>query len=154
MKHSFSYLAILIVLFYAFQNAYIKYHDVKKPDVVSKTNIQHTAAQNMIHTNKIQFKIGTQKYTKQYITYIINHGSQNLHFKKDEVMEKGFVSPKDAPEVACYVMTLAGDKCDYSYGAPMLYTSNCAGCHGNNGKGLHGTYPDLTRRPLLGLAKE
>ena len=66
-------------------------------------------------------------------------------------MEGGYVSQKDASSVACYVLSLAGKQCNYPKEASLLYQSNCAGCHGNDGKGAGGTYPDLTRRPLLGM---
>lgn len=152
MKHSLSYFAILIVLLYALANAYLKKdHTNKIPDSISETYARHTAEHSSPHIDEELSRIGTPEYTKRYITNIIDHGSRNLHFKKDEIMEKGFVSGKDAPKVACYVLTLAGDACDYPKEASLLYTSNCAGCHGNDGKGMHGTYPDLTRRPLLGV---
>jgi mono/diheme cytochrome c family protein len=35
----------------------------------------------------------------------------------------------------------------------MFYTSICGGCHGDDGKGLGGNYPDLTRKKLLGLER-
>ncbi len=152
MKHSLSYLAILIVLLYALANAYFKHHSLKTMHTTSKTYAEHTAVHTMPHIDEELSRIGTPEYTRQYITDIIDYGSRNLHFKKEEIMEKGFVSKKDAPKVACYVMTLSGEKCDYPYEASLLYASNCAGCHGNDGKGLDGTYPDLTRRPLLGIA--
>ncbi len=91
--------------------------------------------------------------TRDYIEHVIVSGSSKLHFKKNEVMEGGFVSREVAPGVSCYVVTLAGEKCAYPQEASLLYGSNCAGCHGDDGKGVHGTYPNLTRRPLLGLQK-
>jgi cytochrome c553 len=71
-------------------------------------------------------------------------------------MEAGFASSEDAGKIACYVMSLSGKKCDSgeSQDAAMFYSSICAGCHGMDGKGIHGTYPDLTRKKLLGIAKE
>ena len=151
MKHIIPYIAILIVLFYAMFNAYLQKHSSKPIHTVSKSYAQHVAAHAVPHIDEALSRIDTPEYTRQYITDIINHGSRSLHFKKNEMMEKGFVSKQDAPKVACYVSTLAGEKCDYSKEASLLYTSDCAGCHGNDGKGVHGSYPDLTRRPLRGI---
>ena len=35
----------------------------------------------------------------------------------------------------------------------MFYTSICGGYHGNDGKGLSGNYPDLTREKLLEIER-
>jgi len=70
-------------------------------------------------------------------------------------MEGGYVPSEDAAKIACYVMEFSGRKCTLPYPpiARSLYSSSCGGCHGNDGKGEHGTYPDLTRNPLLGIQK-
>ncbi|SFV90461.1 Cytochrome c oxidase subunit CcoP [hydrothermal vent metagenome] len=131
-----SYLAIGIVLLYGLYNANVKKSAIDDKEVLKKTEYpSHDAS---------------FKSTQAYIVHVINKGSSSLHFKKEEHMEAGFVSSKDAEDVACYVRTLAGESCRYPKEASLLYSSNCAGCHGNDGKGLHGTYPDLTHRPLLG----
>jgi len=87
---------------------------------------------------------------KAYIIHVINHGSSQLHFKDDEIMEGGYAPSEDAPGIACYVLSLAGEQCAYPPEAAGYYSSICGGCHGDDAKGLNGTYPDLTRRPLLG----
>ena len=53
------------------------------------------------------------------------------------------------------VMELSGTKAPHPYPkeAEMFFSSVCAGCHGNDGKGLGGSYPDLTRKKLLGLKR-
>ena len=68
-------------------------------------------------------------------------------------MEGGFASTEDAEKIACHTLTLSGKKCTtpYAEDAAMFYTSICGGCHGNDGKGLGGTYPDLTRSKMLGI---
>ena len=88
----------------------------------------------------------------RYILDVINHGSRRLHYPGGE-MEGGYISPEDAPKVACYVMELGGHRCPRAYPkeAQMFFTSVCGGCHGNDGKGLHGSYPDLTKRKLEGF---
>ena len=90
----------------------------------------------------------------RYILHVIRYGSNRLHFPGG-VMEGGYLSEADAPKVACYVMELGGHKCPHPYpkDAAMFYTSVCGGCHGNDGKGLHGAYPDLTRPTLLGIGQ-
>lgn len=100
-------------------------------------------------------KIHTTAYLKEYIVSIINNGSSGLGFKGG-VMEGGFVSKEDAPMVACYVVEMSGKKCSEGYpeNAAMFYTSVCGGCHGNDGKGLGGTYPDLTRKTMLGIERK
>lgn len=100
-------------------------------------------------------KIHTVAYLKEYIVSVINNGSSGLGFKGG-VMEGGFVSKEDAPMIACYVVEMSGKKCSEGYpeNAAMFYTSVCGGCHGNDGKGLGGTYPDLTRKTMLGIEKK
>jgi len=98
--------------------------------------------------------INTPEYVKKYIVDVINHGSDTLGFKGG-VMEGGYASKEDADKIACYVLELSGKKCPYEYpaDAAMFYTSICGGCHGNDGKGLGGNYPDLTRKKLLGIER-
>jgi len=94
----------------------------------------------------------TTKNIKNYIVSVINNGSNRLHYPGGE-MEGGYISPKDTDMVACFVLELSGRKCPYSYPkkAEMYFSSVCAGCHGNDGKGLNGSYPDLTVKKLKGL---
>ena len=68
-------------------------------------------------------------------------------------MEGGFAGSSDAEKIACYTMELSGKKCSSPYpkDAAMFYTSICGGCHGNDGKGLGGIYPDLTKAKMLGI---
>jgi len=81
-----------------------------------------------------------------YIKNVIINGSNRLHLKGSP-MQGGYVSKKDAYVVACYVYELSGKKCNknYSKEASLLYSSNCAGCHGYDGKGIKGVFPDLTK---------
>ncbi len=99
-------------------------------------------------------RIDTAKYLKKYIIDVINHGSDTLGFKGG-VMEGGYVSHEDSEKIACYVVELSGRKCQKPYPkeAQMFFTSVCGGCHGDDGKGLGGNYPDLTRKKLLGIEK-
>jgi len=99
--------------------------------------------------------INSDEYLKAYIIDVINNGSRKFNFKGG-IMEGGFASKEDAPKIACYVMSLSGRECKEPYpkDAQMFYSSICAGCHGMDGKGLGGSYPDLTRPILLGIEKK
>jgi len=70
-------------------------------------------------------------------------------------MDAGFASKEDAPKIASYLLALSNENSNLPYpkDAPMYYSSNCAGCHGEDAKGLNGTYPDLTKEKLLGIEK-
>jgi hypothetical protein len=91
-----------------------------------------------------------------YVVDVINHGSSKLHFKKEEVMEGGYIPAKDAPAVACYVLHLSHKPCPdgvKSDNGELMFGSVCAGCHGNDGKGIGRTYPDLTRQIFMGMGR-
>ena len=72
---------------------------------------------------------------------------------KGGIIEGGFADTEDAKKIACYALTLFGKKytTPYAEATAMLYTSICGRCHGNDGKGLGGTYPDLTKSKMLGI---
>jgi cytochrome c553 len=116
-------------------------------------------AQQKLQTSKDITKeleyIQSNQHLKEYIIDVIVNGSRQFDFKGG-YMEAGFASKEDAPKIACYVMSLSGKKCqsDNTKDAAMFYSSICAGCHGMDGKGINGTYPDLTRARLLGIIKE
>jgi cytochrome c553 len=105
-------------------------------------------------TKELEY-IQSNQHLKEYIIDVIVNGSRQFDFKGG-YMEAGFASKEDAPKIACYVMSLSGKKCqsDNTKDAAMFYSSICAGCHGMDGKGINGTYPDLTRARLLGIIKE
>lgn len=144
----------MIVLVYALYNA--KFRDSKKATVkVNKEYTEHIKThKETSHFEEELSKVKTNAYLKQYIIDVIDHGSNQFEFKGG-VMEEGFASAEDAPKIACYVLELSGKKCGSPYpnDAAMFYTSVCGGCHGDNGKGLGGTYPDLTKTKLLGIEK-
>ncbi len=154
MQKNLPYLAIAIVLLYALYNA--KFRSVQK--ILPKININYSKHikehGHVSHTQEELARIQTPQYLKNYIIGVINHGSNQFNFPGGE-MEGGFASAKDAPKIACYVMTFSGKKCKKSYpnDAAMFYSSICAGCHGDDGKGLNGSYPDLTQKKLLGIQK-
>ncbi len=151
MKHKAPLLAVIFVLLYAFYNAVSKQTLPPKTEK-SSTYRKHTQIHHTQHAQEELDRLHTTPYAKEYIIYVINHGSRQFHFKGGK-MEGGYVSPKDAPKIACYVLSLSGKQCKkpYTPDAEMFYTSVCGGCHGNDGKGLGGIYPDLTRKTLLGI---
>jgi hypothetical protein len=156
VKHSIPYLAVAVILCYAFYNATVRKLAVKKPP--HSTPISYRKDIKTHEDSKYEEELArlhTDSYTQEYIIHIINHGSTQLHFKEHEVMDAGFASKEDAPKIACYVMSFSGKRCKEPYpkDAVMFYTSICGGCHGNDGRGMNGTYPDLTRSQLLGIAK-
>lgn len=141
----------LIVLLYAVYNA--KFRDATPIDTTTHIHYkEHIKTHKTTHYEDELSSINTNAYTKDYIIKVINEGSTILDFKGG-VMEGGFANPEDAEKIACYTMELSGKKCSKSYpeDAAMFYTSICGGCHGNDGKGLSGIYPDLTRAKMLGI---
>lgn len=91
----------------------------------------------------------------EYIYDVVVHGSSRLHFKPTETMPEGLATGEDARNVTHYVLSLRNAPYDASRAAKgaAIYSGNCAGCHGDDGKGIHGTYPDLTRKVLLGMER-
>lgn len=151
MKNAVPLFSILIILLYAFYNA--KFRDIEKVDTkIHKHYKEHIQSHKTTHYADELSRINTDEYTKEYIIKVINHGSDILDFKGG-VMEGGFADSSDAEKIACYTMELSGKKCSSPYpkDAVMFYTSICGGCHGNDGKGLGGIYPDLTKSKMLGI---
>ena len=152
MQKQIPLILLLLVLIYAL---YTTTHRENTSHRYTKQNakyIKHLQEHQTSHYLDELNNIDTESYTKQYIVDVINHGSDSLGFKGG-VMEAGFASPEDAEKIACYVLTLSGKKCNTPYpkDAEMFYTSICGGCHGDDGKGLGGNYPDLTKKKLLGI---
>ena len=149
MEKNLPYFAIIIVLLYALYNTSFK-HSTKKEN--NKHYLTHIDKHKDIHFKEELARIDSIAYAKHYIIDVINHGSNQFTFPGGE-MEAGFAHAEDAEKIACYVLTLSGKKCEDTYpkDAAMFYTSNCAGCHGEKGKGLNGSFPNLRRKKLLGI---
>ena len=130
--------AILILLIYTSINYINRGKNNKKNHIENSNNIK---------------KDSTKKLNElDYIIDVINNGSNHLGFKGGE-MEGGFVPKSKAKDVACYLMKLRKTPCKdgFSKDAPLYFSSNCAGCHGNNAKGIKDSYPNLLRKPFLGI---
>jgi hypothetical protein len=134
--HKIIYLLFFIIIIYGVYNSQ---KDKTEPITKQECNICKRKKTKAI------------KDTKAYIIDVINNGSDQFNFKGG-VMEGGYIPKEDAEKVACYVLTLSGKECDYPKDAQLFFTSSCAGCHGEDGKGLNGSYPDLTKDKLLGMS--
>ena len=145
---------IILVVLYGTYNATRTHHTPStKPKNTPYT--QHTKDHPASHAAEELAKLDTAEYAYDYIRSVIKHGSEGLGFPGG-VMEGGYIGEADAPGVACYVLHLSGKVCPagtQKEDAHLFFSSNCAGCHGNDGRGLGGKYPDLTRPTLLGIEK-
>ncbi len=138
-------IAIIAILLYAVFNYNSKTHESKKAIQIDNTNLKKNF--------RVKNKNLSEAIVVNYIVNVINNGSNHLGFQK-EGMEGGYVPKDTAKSVACYVYELSGRKCRkaYSKDSSLYFSSNCAGCHGNDGKGVNGKFPNLTKKRLLGLA--
>jgi len=88
-----------------------------------------------------------------YVETVINEGSDVLHMPSGS-MAGEYATPEDAKIIAAYVMTLSGRKPthpEYIQEGNLYFNGNCGGCHGDDGKGLNGAYPNLTLKELKGV---
>lgn len=109
----------------------------------------------LVKAKKELSQIHSTPYLETYITKVINEGSKGLGFPGGD-MQGGFAAKQDAADIARYVTMMTGQKSsDDAKGsqAAIFYSSNCGGCHGNDGKGLNGSFPDLTTLPYKGIIK-
>ena len=108
------------------------------------------------HRQKSLRELRSVAYLEQYIVDVINHGSkQKLGFAYGD-MPAAMADAEAAPKIAAYVVELAGltpTHPEWAAEGHTFYVSNCGGCHGEDGRGIHGTFPDLTRVPLLGIER-
>jgi len=150
MGRRLALLSIIIAISYALYNTS---RDKKvTPKVVHTSKAVENDKQKALYRDELT-RVDDIEYVKEYIIDVINHGSNKLSFKGG-VMEGGYISSADAPILACYVLALS-KKVELSscpQEASMFYSSVCGGCHGDDGRGIHGTYPDLTRDRLLGVS--
>jgi len=134
-------IAIFILLIYAISNYLSKAKEPKTASLQPKKSL----------SKKALFK----DKELNYIIDVINHGSNKLNFP-DSPMEGGFVPKEKAKDVACYLLELRGKPCKdgYKKDTPLYFSSNCAGCLGADAKGIKGSYPNLLRKPFLGLERD
>lgn len=147
-KRSFLFLFVL---------ACVGCEEPKKPQPLLHVNKEQPKLSEDIATLQKELSaLDTDAYVEAYIIRIINEGSKGTLGFSGGVMDAGFATPEDAPNIARYVMSLSKrQSSDAALGAKseLFYTSNCGGCHGNDGKGLGGAFPDLTLKRYVGLEK-
>lgn len=100
--------------------------------------------------------IDSDAYVEAYIVKIINEGSNGVLGFSGGAMDAGIAAKEDALNIARFTLFLSGRKSsDDAIGkkSELFYTSNCGGCHGNDGKGLGGAFPDLTKKTFLGIER-
>ena len=118
-------------------------------------NHSHEALQKELTRLQRQYdECGTVECCEFYVEKVIKEGSAVLDLPAG-VMDGGYTTANDAQKIAAYVMTLSGKSPthpEYIKDGNLYYNGNCGGCHGDDGKGLNGAYPDLTL-PLLEGAK-
>jgi len=102
-----------------------------------------------------KYDINSVEYFENYVIDVMLNGSNILNLPSG-AMDGGYVSKEEAKKIAAYMATLQGFKPTHpewvQEGAALFY-GNCTGCHGVGGKGQKGYFPDLTRKPLLGIEK-
>ena len=149
MQKTAALIAIAAVILYGLYNATHKKHGQPQGIAPTKPTIKTPSTNN--HP-----PITNNRYTHyDYIANVIRHGSQGLGFPGG-IMEGGYIAEEDIPKVACYGLKLSDKHCPAgteAADAHLIFSSVCAGCHGNDGRGIHGTYPDLTRPVLLGIKR-
>lgn len=126
----------------------------EKPLHVKKSPTLETVQENKDTLVRELENIHTDAYLEAYIIRIINEGSKGILGFSGGAMDAGIATQEDAPNIARYVMSLSKRKSsDDALGAKseLFYTSNCGGCHGNDGKGLGGAFPDLTLKTYKGI---
>lgn len=116
------------------------------------------AEQRLQEFKRVVKETGSAKCCQKYIEHVIEHGSDVLHMKAG-MMDGGYAYGEDIKKIASYVLTLSHREPiypKYLQDGNMLYNGNCGGCHGDDGKGLGGAYPDLTIPLFIGakLRKE
>jgi len=150
-------IAITAVILYGLYNAMHKKQGQTHRSAPAKPIANnHQPASSSVPHSSFLIPHSTSQYTHyDYIVHVIRHGSEGLGFPGG-IMEGGYIAEEDIPKVACYVLKLSGKTCPAgteAADAHLIFSSVCAGCHGNDGRGIHGTYPDLTRPVLLGLER-
>jgi cytochrome c oxidase cbb3-type subunit 3 len=78
----------------------------------------------------------TARISEENVLYVIKNGSNNLKTNYPGGMPAGLVSGKDAQEIANYVA-------NGMHGTAPVMFSVCAGCHGQDGKGIANVAPNI-----------
>ncbi len=114
-----------------------------------------TTTNNSPHTHSLTLKPNCVECFERYIEEVINKGLDIFHYPSGP-MPPATVSPQDAKKIAAFMATLQGftpTHPEWVQEGKALFYGNCTGCHGPEGKGQKGYFPDLTKRPLEGYQK-
>ena len=142
------YLSLLFVAL--FFSSCAKEDDINKKDKLYK---KKSSQIDLLSLKKEYAKMNTTRYIEEYIQKIIKNGSLGHNYPGGE-MQPNLVDEKTAKKISYFVIELTGRKSTHpkeAQKAQMFYTSNCGGCHGDNGKGLNKRYPDLTKKSYFGI---
>lgn len=145
------YLLLLLPFILLIISYFIK-HNKNVTDSITSKNIEIKSKKSSKIENELK-KIDSVTYFENYVIDVINHGSNRLNFPSG-AMDGGYVSPIEAKKIATFMATLQGfnpSHPEWVKEGEILFNGNCTGCHGIGGKGQKGSFPDLTRKPLLGI---
>ncbi|NPA63498.1 MAG: c-type cytochrome [Epsilonproteobacteria bacterium] len=138
---------ILLVPLILFALAYFIKH--KETAITSTQSPSHT------HQSALDLRPDCPECFERYVEWVINEGLDLFKYPSGP-MPGGTVSPQEAKKIAAFLATLQG----YSPSHPewvqegkALFYGNCTGCHGPEGKGQRGYFPDLTKKPLEGYER-
>ena len=107
------------------------------------------------HDHELQLRPNCVECFEKYIEEVINEGLDIFHYPSGP-MPGGTVGPEEAKKIAAFMATLQGYRPshpEWVEEGKALFYGNCTGCHGPEGKGQRGYFPDLTRRPLEGYER-
>lgn len=91
--------------------------------------------------------------TKAHIEYVVKHGSKGLGYDGGEMMPFGGFDELNDADVSAVASYVASKFKNQDQRGKDVYGANCASCHGEDGKGIEGIYPDLTAYGTLEYTK-
>ena len=144
------YLTLLLIFITFFLASCAKEDDIDKKTKLSNKQSRQI---DLLSLKKEYAQIDTVEYLEKYIQKVIKNGSFGHNYPGGE-MQAGLVDEKTAKKISYFVAELSGRKSTHHKEvkkAQMYYTSNCGGCHGDDGKGLNKRYPDLTEKNYFGI---
>ena len=138
---------LLLIPLLLFGVAYLFKH--KEPAASASKAASHT------HAHTLSIRPDCSECFERYVTQVIDEGLDLFKYTSGP-MPGGTVSPEEAKKIAAFLTTLQGYRPshpEWVQEGKALFYGNCTGCHGPEGKGQKGYFPDLTRRPLEGYER-
>ncbi len=152
MKKAFSFsIALLASLFVGCAEQ--KDVDKEKSVKMLKESAKEAKREDRESLREELSKMDSAEYVEKYIQKVIKEGSNGHGYPGGE-MQAELTDEETAKKISYFVVELTGRKSthpDIAKKSQIFYTSNCGGCHGDDGKGLNGTYPDLTKEEYFGI---